>query len=42
MPETKSGMNKVSVAKYDELKDRKPDYALVGEVDPVVVLGPVT
>jgi len=30
-------MNKVSVAKYNELKDRKPVYALVGEVDLVVV-----
>ncbi len=30
-------MNKVSVAKFDDLKDRKPEYALVGEVDLVVV-----
>ena len=30
-------MNKVSVAKLKELKDRKPAYALVGEVDLVVV-----
>ena len=30
-------MNKVSVAKIDKLKDRKPEYALVGEVDLVVV-----
>ncbi len=30
-------MNKVSVAKISELKDRKPAHALVGEVDLVVV-----
>ena len=30
-------MNKVSVAKFDDLPDRKPQYALVGEVDLVVV-----
>ncbi len=30
-------MIKTSVAVYDELKDRKPQYALVGEVDLVVV-----
>ena len=30
-------MNKVSVAKLDQLEDRKPEYALVGEVDLVVV-----
>ena len=30
-------MKKVTIAKYDELKDRKPEYALVGEVDLVVV-----
>ena len=30
-------MKKVSIAKFDELKDRKPAYALVGEVDLVVV-----
>ncbi len=30
-------MNKVSVAKLNELKDRKPQYALVGTVDLVVV-----
>ena len=30
-------MNKQSVAKWDELADRKPVYALVGEVDLVVV-----
>ena len=30
-------MNKVSIAKFDELDDRKPAYALVGEVDLVVV-----
>ncbi len=30
-------MNKVSVAKLDSLEDRKPAYALVGEVDLVVV-----
>ncbi|WP_170428517.1 glutamate synthase-related protein [Ruegeria arenilitoris] len=30
-------MNKVSVAKLDDLPDRKPKYALVGEVDLVVV-----
>ncbi len=30
-------MNKTSVAKLDDLKDRKPTYALVGEVDLVVV-----
>ncbi|MEP0941539.1 MAG: glutamate synthase-related protein [Rhizobiaceae bacterium] len=30
-------MNKVSIAKHDELKDRKPAHALVGEVDLVIV-----
>ena len=30
-------MNKISVARLSELKDRKPTYALVGEVDLVVV-----
>ena len=30
-------MNKISIAKFEELKDRKPEYALVGEVDLVVV-----
>ena len=30
-------MNKVKIANFDELKDRKPEYALVGEVDLVVV-----
>ena len=30
-------MNKVSIAKLDELKDRKPAHALVGEVDLVIV-----
>ncbi len=30
-------MKKVSIAKFDELEDRKPHYALVGEVDLVVV-----
>ncbi|MEX0317544.1 MAG: glutamate synthase-related protein [Ruegeria sp.] len=30
-------MNKLSVAKLDDLPDRKPKYALVGEVDLVVV-----
>ena len=30
-------MNKTSVAKLDDLKERKPTYALVGEVDLVVV-----
>ncbi len=30
-------MKKTSVAKFDTLKDRKPEYALVGEVDLVVV-----
>lgn len=30
-------MNKTSIAKLSELKDRKPAYALVGEVDLVVV-----
>ncbi len=30
-------MNKVKIADFDELKDRKPQYALVGEVDLVVV-----
>ena len=30
-------MNLVSVAKYDELPDRDPQYALVGTVDLVVV-----
>lgn len=31
-------MNKVSVARRDDLKDREPRYALVGEVDLVIVL----
>lgn len=30
-------MKKASIAKFDELKDRKPTYAIVGEVDLVVV-----
>ncbi|NNF90942.1 MAG: Rieske (2Fe-2S) protein, partial [Boseongicola sp.] len=30
-------MNKTAVAKLDDLPDRKPKYALVGEVDLVVV-----
>lgn len=30
-------MNKISVAKWADLKDRQPEYALVGEVDLVVV-----
>ncbi len=30
-------MNKTAVAKLSELRDRKPAYALVGEVDLVVV-----
>ena len=30
-------MKKTSVAKFSELKDRKPQYALIGEVDLVVV-----
>ncbi len=30
-------MNRVPVARFDDLKDRKPAYALVGEVDLVVV-----
>ncbi len=30
-------MSKVSVARYDAIDDRKPQYALVGEVDLVVV-----
>ncbi|MBE1284384.1 MAG: Rieske 2Fe-2S domain-containing protein [Rhodobacteraceae bacterium] len=30
-------MQKATVARYDDLKDRKPEYALVGEVDLVVV-----
>ncbi len=30
-------MNKVAVAKLEDLKDRKPAYGLVGEVDLVVV-----
>jgi glutamate synthase domain-containing protein 2/nitrite reductase/ring-hydroxylating ferredoxin subunit len=30
-------MNKTEIAKFDDLKDRKPAYALVGEVDLVVV-----
>ncbi|MEL7258800.1 MAG: glutamate synthase-related protein [Pseudomonadota bacterium] len=30
-------MKKISVAKFDSLPDRKPQYALVGEVDLVVV-----
>jgi len=31
-------MKKISIANFDELADRKPQYALVGEVDLVVVL----
>ena len=30
-------MNKISIAKYDEIEDRSPQYALVGEVDLVYV-----
>ncbi len=30
-------MNKVAIAEYSALKDRQPEYALVGEVDLVVV-----
>ena len=30
-------MSKVAVAKFDDLKDREPEYALVGEVDLVVL-----
>ena len=30
-------MKQIPVAKFDALKDRKPQYALVGEVDLVVV-----
>ena len=30
-------MNKTSIARHDELEDRQPTYALVGEVDLVVV-----
>lgn len=30
-------MKKVSIAKYDDIADRKPEYALVGEVDLVIV-----
>ncbi len=30
-------MNKTSIAKFSELADRKPEYALVGEADLVVV-----
>ena len=30
-------MNKVDIANYETLPDRKPLYALVGEVDLVVV-----
>lgn len=30
-------MTRTSIARYDDLKDRKPAYALVGEVDLVVV-----
>jgi len=30
-------MNKISIAKLDRLKDRKPEYALVGEVDLVII-----
>ena len=30
-------MNRQSVAKWDDLNDREPAYALVGEVDLVVV-----
>lgn len=30
-------MNKVAVANWDELSDRQPEYAIVGEVDLVVV-----
>ncbi|CAN0510224.1 unnamed protein product, partial [Phaeothamnion confervicola] len=30
-------MNRIAIAKWDDLKDREPAYALVGEVDLVVV-----
>lgn len=30
-------MNKTAIAKFDDLEDRKPAYALVGEVDLVIV-----
>ena len=30
-------MKETSIAKYEELNDRKPEYALVGEVDLVVL-----
>ena len=30
-------MKRTSVAKFEELQDRNPEYALVGEVDLVVV-----
>ncbi len=30
-------MNKIAVAKWDDLTDRQPEYAIVGEVDLVVV-----
>ena len=30
-------MNKISIAKLDTLKDREPEYALVSEVDLVII-----
>ena len=30
-------MKKVTIAKFDALADRRPEYAIVGEVDLVVV-----
>lgn len=30
-------MNKISIARYDEIEDRSPEYALVGEVDLVYI-----
>lgn len=30
-------MKKIAIAKYDDIADRKPEYALVGEVDLVIV-----
>ncbi|MCR9269500.1 MAG: glutamate synthase-related protein [Hyphomonadaceae bacterium] len=30
-------MNKIAIAKWDDLEDRQPEYAIVGEVDLVVV-----
>ena len=30
-------MQKTAIAKWDDLKDRQPEYAIIGEVDLVIV-----